>query len=330
MQQNRIPDSMPSNPDNGSFQAILVIKLGALGDFVQSLGPMKAIRAHHPQARITLLTTRPFADFARKSGYFDDIWIDTRPKWLDLSGWLSLRRRLNGGGFGRVYDLQNNDRTALYLKLFSPRPQWVGAAPGASHRNTSAQRTAGQAFDGHVQTLALAGVGPVTVDRMDWIEADLSGFGLRKPYVLIVPGSAPSRPEKRWPASAYAALCRAFVTQGIQPVLIGTGDEKPVIDSIRQDCPEALDLAGRTALLDIVVLAREAAGAVGNDTGPMHMIAPTGCPSVVLFSRHSNPVRHAPKGEKIVTLQAGDIAALGKDEVLEAFNQLVCQGEAKV
>ncbi|MEP0337122.1 MAG: lipopolysaccharide heptosyltransferase family protein, partial [Alphaproteobacteria bacterium] len=38
---------------------ILVIKLSALGDFVQALGPMQAIRAHHPGARVDLLTTPP-------------------------------------------------------------------------------------------------------------------------------------------------------------------------------------------------------------------------------------------------------------------------------
>ena len=119
---------------------ILVIKLGALGDFIQALGPMRAIRAHHPDAHITLLTTPPFAALAEKSGYFNDIIIDARPKWHQPLAWLNLRRRLNDGNFTRVYDLQNNDRTALYFKLFSPRPEWVGVAPGASHRNTSPTR----------------------------------------------------------------------------------------------------------------------------------------------------------------------------------------------
>ena len=41
-------------------QRILVIKLGALGDFIYALGPMAAIRRHHKDARITLLTTAPF------------------------------------------------------------------------------------------------------------------------------------------------------------------------------------------------------------------------------------------------------------------------------
>ena len=43
---------------------ILVIRHGALGDFVLSFGPFAAIRAQHPQAETTLLTTRPFVTLA--------------------------------------------------------------------------------------------------------------------------------------------------------------------------------------------------------------------------------------------------------------------------
>jgi ADP-heptose:LPS heptosyltransferase len=302
---------------------ILIIKLGALGDFVQALGPMKAIRAHHPDAHITLLTTKPFVKLAEKSGVTNDIWLDERPKWHNLSGWMNLRCKLNGGHFARVYDLQNNDRTGFYFKLFSPRPEWVGIAPGASHRNTSPQRTAGLAFDGHVQTLGLAGVNNITVDKMEWIDGDLSHLGLRPPYILIVPGSAPSRPEKRWPASSYAALCNTLAARGYQPVLVGTKDEKETISAIANDCPAALDIAGQTSLLDIAVLARGAAGAVGNDTGPMHMIAPTGCPTLVLFSRFSNPVRHAPKGDALSYTQTNDLAALSADDVFIKLEKML-------
>ena len=46
---------------------MLVIRLGALGDFFLSLPAFAAIRAHEAEAEITLLTTAPFAD-ARASG----------------------------------------------------------------------------------------------------------------------------------------------------------------------------------------------------------------------------------------------------------------------
>lgn len=301
----------------GGAQSILVIKLGALGDFIQALGPMAAIRKHHPQDRITLLTTAPFESLARASGYFDAIEIDTRPRWHDLRGWLSLRSLLNGGNFRRVYDLQNNDRTAFYLKLFSPRPEWVGAAAGASHRNASRERTAGKAFEGHVQTLALAGIGSVVPDTLDWMRPAHDFTHLPKPYVLLVVGAAPQHPEKRWPH--YASLSERLLQNGYTPILIGGPAEKEIAKKIAEDVKGAIDLAGQTALFDLPTLAAGAAGAVGNDTGPMHLIAPTGCKSIVLFSGKTNPEKHGPLGRNVVTIQKDALVDLKPEDVWKNF-----------
>lgn len=298
---------------------ILVIKLGALGDFIQSLGPMAAIRKHHAGDHIIILTTRPYERLARTCGYFDDIWIDKRPKWYDLKGWQSLRGRLNAAGFARVYDLQNNDRTSLYFKLFSPKPEWSGSARGASHRNASPERTGGNAFSGHVQTLAIAGIESVGIDRLEWMDGRDDLPPVPSPYVLIVAGSAPSRPEKRWPASHYANLCGRLVARGILPVLLGAKNEAKTLEAIHAAVPEAWNLCGHTEIFDIPALARGAIGAIGNDTGPMHMIAPTGCRSIVLFSKNSTPSRHAPLGKSVITIQKPDLADLRVDDVWRAF-----------
>ncbi|MCB1562498.1 MAG: glycosyltransferase family 9 protein [Alphaproteobacteria bacterium] len=303
-------------------ERILIVKLGALGDFIQALGPMAAIRKAHPQAHITLLTTKPFEKFAHDCGYVDEIWLDERPGLPDIGGWLRLHKKLNGGGFTRVYDLQNNDRTSLYFRLFtkSRRPEWVGVAKGCSHRNTSPERTAGHAFDGHVQTLALAGITDIKVDRLEWMDGDIGAFPLKSPFVLLVPGCAPERPEKRWSASGYAALAAMLAGEGVQPVIIGTLAEKEAAQEIAQNCPEALDLTDQTSLGQITALARSAAGAVGNDTGPMHLICATGCSGLVLFSGHSDPVRHAPKGEAVQVLRENDLADLAAEAVFEALS----------
>lgn len=299
---------------------ILVIKLGALGDFVQALGPMAAIRRHHPDSQITLLTTAPFVSFGQGCGLFDHIWTDSRPRWHQPGAWLALRKKLNGGRFSRVYDLQNNDRTSFYFRLFSRRnkPEWVGVAPGASHRNTSPERTAGLAFDGHVQTLGLAGITDIAPDDLGWIQGDIARFGMNgEPYVLLIPGSAPQHPEKRWPSENYAELARILDGWGYRPVVIGTAAEARIGAEIARYHPGTIDLTGQTSLFDIVLLARHAAAAIGNDTGPMHLIAPTGCPSWVLFSGHSNPVRHAPKGPAVTAIRRDELTDLKIWEVVE-------------
>ena len=74
---------------------ILIIKLGALGDFVQALGPMAAIRKHHAGASVTLLTSKPYVDFAKASGLFDEVWIDEeRPKAWQIGRVRRLRQKL--------------------------------------------------------------------------------------------------------------------------------------------------------------------------------------------------------------------------------------------
>ena len=300
-------------------EKILVIKLGALGDFIQALGPMAAIKKHHPKAHITILTTKPFESFAKDCGYFDDVWIDARPKLLNISGWVSLKKKLNGGNFTRVYDLQNNDRTGFYYKLFNPKPEWSGIAKGASHRNTAPDRSAGHAFDGHLQTLALAGIENIKPDPLEWMIDDITSFNLKSPYILLVPGCAPEHPYKRWPSEHYASLANMLAKDGFQPVLLGTQSESDATGAIAKACPEALDLTGQTSLKHIVTLARHGAGAIGNDTGPIHLIGSTGTPCLVLFSGHSNPVRHAPKGEHVNTLQENDLKDLKPETVFENF-----------
>lgn len=320
---NTLPSPSPQHDEFGfdtpPHKRILIIKLAALGDFIQALGPMAAIRRHHPDADITLLTTAPFVSLGLSCGYVDRVWTDTRPKWSDVKSWLALRKKFHDVGFDRVYDLQNNDRTAFYLKLFPRKTEWVGTAPGASHRNAEKSRTAGTGLQGHIETLALAGIDDIVIDDLRWVEGNFTHFvneeGLKKPYVLLAPGSAPRHPEKRWPASHYGQLARILDGWGYQPVIIGTHHEADLAETICDIHKDSLNLTGKTALSDLVVLARHAAGAIGNDTGPMHVITPTGCPSLVLFSKHSQPHRHAPCGPVVKTHQVDELTALTVEDV---------------
>lgn len=306
--------------NTGAQKNILVIKLGALGDFFQALGPMAAIRQHHANDHITLLTTAPFAELASKSGYVDEVWLDARPKWNQWKKWLDLRSRLNGANFTRVYDLQNNDRTSLYFRLFKTKPEWSGIAKGASHQNASPERTQGKAFDGHVQTLRIAGIHNVRADSLSWMQPDHDFSSMPERYVLICPGASPQHPEKRWPAHHVGVICEKLLQSGIHPVLIGGPAEQDICDQIASLSPDIINLAGQTSLYDIPHLARGAMGAIGNDTGPMHIAAQAGCKSLVLFSAKSDPKRHAPLGPYVATIQQPNLEDLKPDHVWKAFS----------
>lgn len=308
------------------MKKILVIKLGALGDFITALGPMRAIRTHHPDDRLMLLTTKPFEKMGRDCGIFDDVWLDTRPKWHNLSGWAALRTRLNTARFDRVYDLQNNDRTELYLKLMSPKPEWVGAARGASHRNTSPDRTAARAYDGHVQTLGLAGITNIAPDQLEWMTSDTTRFALTPPYVLLVPGCSPQHPRKRWPIDSYRTCAKDLMSRGYQVIVIGGPPEADTNAQLAQDLP-VLNLTGQTQLYDIAALARGAAGAIGNDTGPSHMIAVSNCPIVVLYCSQESSIRkHGPLGTTAKAIEVQDLNELEPATVLSGLAEILRKG----
>lgn len=298
-------------------ERILVIKLGALGDFVQAMGPAAAIRAFHRDAAITLLTAAPYADLARAAPYFDEVWIDRRPRSLDLYGWLQLRRRLRGGRFERVYDLQTSSRSSGYFHLMAPgrRPEWSGIARGASHMHANPDRDFMHTIDRQADQLAIAGIDAVPLPDLSWAKADVARFDLPPVFVLLVPGGAAHRPEKRWPAGRYTQLAALIAKHGVVPVVIGGAGERDAGREIARVVPSARDLTSQTDLCEVVGLGAAAGYAIGNDTGPTHLIVASGCPATVLYSAASDPALTEPRGPAVTVLRREDLGELGVDEV---------------
>jgi ADP-heptose:LPS heptosyltransferase len=300
---------------------ILVIKLSALGDFVQALGPFAAIRQHHPDARITLLTTKPYAALAKASPYFDEVWVDHRPKPWDVPGMLRLRKMLRSAKFQMVYDLQTSERSSRYFYLVHSGTPWSGIASGCSHPHANPDRNSMHTLDRQADQLRMAGIPETPPPDLSWVERDLRKFHLPETFVLMVPGGAAHRTAKRWPAQRYAAIARRLGERGIASVLIGTEADQEAVGAVLEASPTAMSLADHTELLDIPAIARDAWAALGNDTGPMHLAAAAGCRSVVLFSEESDPALCAPRG-RVAILRKPDLAQLDVDEVWETLAAL--------
>lgn len=305
----------------GTGRNILVIKHGAMGDVILAQGPFQAIRAHHGDARIVLLTTRPFAAFIEKSGLFDEIWIDERPKLWQLRTLLPLIRKLRGGRFDRVYDLQTSTRTNSYFKIFPQRrkPEWSGTAKGCSHPHDNPMRPRLHVIERHIDQLKVAGIDSVPPADFSWAMTDISRFNLPEKHALLVPGGSAHRPEKRWPAIRFAELAGVLADKGITPVLVGGKAEAEAIGEILEHCPEAIDLSSKTDFGDIAALGAGATLAVGNDTGPLHLISAVGCKTVVLFSKASDPATSRPRGVDVQVLREDDLANLPLAAVLDCL-----------
>ncbi len=313
---------------------VLVIKLSALGDFVQAMAAFKSIRDYHEGDYITLLTTDPYVALAEASPYFDEVWSGGRPN--NSFGVLPLIAKIRKRKFYRVYDLQTSGRTNFYYQMLWPfRPEWSGVALGCSHPHKNPNRGKMHTIDRQAEQLAMLGVGlgrgrvggtapPPDLTWMDDVQkgaarTELNWFGVRKPYALLVPGSAPHRPGKRWKAEYFGDLAMKLRRAGVMPVILGTDADKDVAFVIQRVCPGALSLINRTDFIQIVVLARQANLAIGNDTGPMHLIASANCPSVVLFSDSSDPDRCAPRGLEVTVIKKRNLQDLGPGELWETM-----------
>jgi ADP-heptose:LPS heptosyltransferase len=315
------PTTAPHGP-GAARERILVIKLAALGDFVQAFGPFAAIRAHHPGAEITLLTTRPYAELARRSPWFDRVWEDGRPAWTSLPAVWRLARRLRGAGFRRVYDLQTSNRSSRYRWMVGRGPDWSGIAPGASHPHANPLRDLMHTVERQREQLEMAGIRHFPPPRLDWLDADVSGFGLPPRFALLVPGASPGRPGKRWPAERYGALAAGL---DLPAVVVGGPAEAALAETIAAAAPpgRVLSLVGCTDFPALGAVARRAAYAVGNDTGPTHLIAAAGCPTLALFGAESDPALCAPRGRAVAVLRHPELPALEVAEVRAALAGLV-------
>lgn len=300
----------------GAAARILVIRLGALGDFVLSFGPFAAIRAHHPGARITLLTTPPFAPLARRSPWFNEVWEDGRPSSTDLPGLLRLARRLRRAGFARVYDLQTSGRSSRYRWLVGRGAEWSGIARGASHRHDTPHRNHTHTIERQREQLEIAGITRFPAPALDWLDDDLSALSLPPRFALLVPGASPKRPLKRWPTERFGALAAGLP---LPSVVLGGRAEAAMGAAIAAAAPGAVNLAGRTSFAQVAAVARRAAFAIGNDTGPTHLLAAAGCPTLALFGEDSDPALCAPRGPAVAVLRHAPLAELGVEQVRAAL-----------
>lgn len=328
------------NP-GANAKAVLVIKLSALGDFVLALGAMKAVRDHHPSARITLLTTPPYKAFAELCPFVDVVEIDGRPEGVKATA--DLIGRIRKGDYDIVYDFQTSGRTANYFKALNmpmrKPPLWSGHAPGCAFFHDNPNRGTMHSIDRLAEQLTISGIGPAEgwteatkpMPDLGWVELYLGDkpshrpeyFGLEKPYMLMIPGASEHRQEKRWPEDRYADIAKRLLKIGVQPAIIGGKSEGAVAQAITRKEPRVKNLVTRTDLFQIVSLARQAIFVIGNDTGPMHMATLSGAPGVALFATNESDPDHAsPRGSTVIVVHAPTLDRVSADDVWRAAKAL--------
>lgn len=297
------------------MENVLIIKHGALGDFVICMGIMRALREAHPEARFTLLTSSPYVKLGEKMGMFSEVIVDNREPWWKIQKSVSVMRSIFRGRFDHVYDLQGSSRTLSYRRLwrlFAPAGSscfWVRASDNAMKLH----RACVPLLPGRAEEVAYDL--PERVTDLSFLHGSEKHFHLLpERFVMLIPGCSPQHLHKRWPVENYREIVRRCAELGISSVIIGTKAEAAEANAIAEGNPYVVNMIGLTEIFDVPQIALRALAVVGNDTGPSHMASLTGAFTIAIYDyRHAGGALRGPRSVNL--LSTGLISLITPDEV---------------
>ncbi|KQQ07885.1 glycosyltransferase family 9 protein [Rathayibacter sp. Leaf296] len=290
-------------------ERIAVLRGGGLGDLLFALPAVDALAASYPGAEITLLGT-PAHRVLLEGGVSPVADVEVLPvaqgvrdgQGEDPRVVEDFTARMRARSFDLAVQLHGGGRYS------NPFLQRLGARHTVGCRTPDAaelERTIPYVYYQHEMLRALEVVGlagapavrlepelRVDVERRDRLAATLGGGG---PLVLIHPGA--TDPRRRWPSESFAAVARALLEDGARVLVVGDDSDVPAADAIVAGAPGAESWAGRVELRDLAPLLSLADLVLGNDSGPRHLAAAVGAPTVGVFWV-GNAINAAPLGRQ--------------------------------
>ena len=282
-------------------QRIALVKPSALGDVVHALPVLTALRRRYPQAYICWVINRGYADLVRGHPDLDDVLPFDRGliknELLQAAlGYGEFFRKLRSLKFDLVVDLQGLFRSGL-MSLATGAPRRVGlqtAREGAAWFYTDIL-TVGDAANTHAvdrywlaaEALGVGGLAktfhvPVPDEARSWASEALRAHS--RPWLMTAVGSRWQ--TKRWPTEHFATLLRKAQERfGGTAVFVGGPEESDAARlTARRLHGTYLDLTGQTTLPKLAAVLARADAMVANDTGPLHLAAALGRPTIAPYT----------------------------------------------
>ena len=290
-------------PSDRPMRRILILRGGALGDFIVPLPALAALRSAYPAARIELAGNAPAAALAISRGLLDAAHSQHESRWAALYDSAPLPPTF--AAWLTSFDLVLNfwpDPDAilarhfqnLSVSIFLTSSAHPTRAPAAAHY-CEPLRTLGLPITNFsYPLLARANARPLR-------EFDLSTLNSRlstSPTIALHPGSGSAK--KNWPLPRWLKLATWLRRAHAAELLIITGEaESPATRAaLAPFGPSAHDLP----LEDLITRLAPCDYFIGHDSGIGHLATACGVPSLILFGP-TDPALWAPPAPHVTVLQ---------------------------
>jgi heptosyltransferase-2 len=300
--------------DPATIKRVIVRGANWVGDTAITIAALRELRLLLPHAHITLATRAGNSGLLAEADFIDDLLISRDESWKSLR---SEIRKWKRGNFDLAVLFPNSFQAAL-IPALARVPLRIGyATQGRRLLLTHPLETPKWRNERHevyyylnlISALEMilqkkteaANREPdfgltVSAERSARAQAALRSLGVTagRPLVALCPGSINSR-AKRWPAERYAALGDRLIEElNAEVLLIGSANEQDVSLAVAKQMRRqpvvatgSSSLAEATAILDLADLL------ITNDTGPAHIAAALGRPTIVIFGP-TNPLTTGP------------------------------------
>ena len=303
-----------------------MFRIGQLGDTLAALPAIHRIAELHPDARLWLITNVPPTpstvtawDVLTHTGLFDGVLFYRRWHPGEL---LKLLLRCRAGRRRLLYYL-SPPRSAAQLM----RDRWfLRWACGFSRIEAMPLPTRLAPRDAHGKLLVLPRESERLLRSVDRqarrpatpflrpppsaalkLEQLLAPLGDLQSLSLVAVGPGSKMPAKRWFLDRYQEICRRIVASKPEARLLILGGAEDhaagqaILDAVGPE--RALNLAGRTNIIESAAALARSGLYLGNDTGTMHLAASMGVPCVAIFTSRDNRDIWSPWGDEHAILR---------------------------
>ena len=288
---------------------ILIIRLSAIGDVLHATPVARALRRALPAAHIAWLASPPADELLTACPEIDELLVwDRRPfdravahgRFLEAFRLLGKARALLvPRRFDIALDVQDLLLTGILARL-SGAPRRIGVRErheGAGFFMTEKAPKMAEPHKVRRYLASLASLGIAHEDTRIALQLPAALTGFAAPF-FAARSIAPDRPivlvslcttwqSKEWPPERFCAALAAL-PEDVQIVFLGSGADRPVIEEARKTLEaswrgKAVSVAGETSLLETAALMKEATLLLCPDTGPLHIAAAVGLPTLSLW-----------------------------------------------